>query len=143
MIWLDTNVVIAALNNRPPQVRARLTEALAAGEQLAISAIVLFEMAYGYEKSANRTRNEVALAAFLTLGMDQMDFTPADAAVAGALRAELERRGTPIGGFDVLIAAHARRHDGTLVTANTREFARVADLRVIDWADEGKEEVLF
>jgi tRNA(fMet)-specific endonuclease VapC len=52
---------------------------------------------------------------------------------AGAIRAQLDA-GTPIGRYDLLITAQARRHGATLVTANQREFARVAGLDVVDWA---------
>jgi len=61
-------------------------------------------------------------------------FELADAEHAGAIRAQLERAGTPIGHYDLLIAAQARRHGATLVTANQREFARVPGLDVMDWA---------
>ena len=56
------------------------------------------------------------------------------AVVAGDLRATLEAAGTPIGPYDLLIAAQALRADATLVTANVKEFGRVAGLRWQDWA---------
>jgi tRNA(fMet)-specific endonuclease VapC len=52
---------------------------------------------------------------------------------AGDIRADLEKAGTPIGHYDILIAAQARRHGATLVTANAREFARVPGLLVANW----------
>ena len=51
----------------------------------------------------------------------------------GELRAELERRGTPIGSLDTMIAAHALREQAPLVTNNTREFARMPGLRLENW----------
>ena len=62
------------------------------------------------------------------------DFEPDDAEEAGDIRAALERAGTPIGPYDVLIAAQARRRGAMLVTANRREFARVPRLKTEDWA---------
>jgi tRNA(fMet)-specific endonuclease VapC len=56
------------------------------------------------------------------------------ASEAGEIRAELERLGTPIGTYDVLIAAQARRRGAVLVTANTLEFARVPGLNRENWA---------
>ena len=54
----------------------------------------------------------------------------------GKIRADLERKGTPIGPMDILIAAHAKAEDLILVTNNTREFERVEDLEVEDWTKE-------
>ena len=64
-----------------------------------------------------------------------MPFEPEDAEEAGDIRAALERAGTPIGPYDVLIAAQARRLDALLVTANTREFARVPGLKLYEPTD--------
>ncbi|MBI3517610.1 MAG: type II toxin-antitoxin system VapC family toxin [Proteobacteria bacterium] len=134
MKCLDTNAVIAVLNDRPAGVRGRLTRELASGERIAVPVIALFELIYGYEKSAQRARNAAVVRAFLTLDIELLPFERADAEHAGAIRAQLERAGAPIGHYDVLIAAQARRHGATLVTANAREFARVSGLEVVDWA---------
>jgi len=134
MKCLDTNAVIAVLANRPAAVRERLTQELASGERIGVPVIALFEMIYGYEKSVQRARNEAALRALLTMDIEALPFELADAEHAGAIRAQLERAGTPIGQYDLLIAAQARRHGAILVTANRREFARVPGLEVVDWA---------
>jgi tRNA(fMet)-specific endonuclease VapC len=134
MKCLDTNAVIAILNDRPAGARGRLVEELGSGERLGIPGIALFELIYGYEKSARRARNEALVRALLTLDIETLPFERADAEHAGAIRAHLERAGTPIGHYDLLIAAQARRHGATLVTANQREFARVPGLEVVDWA---------
>jgi tRNA(fMet)-specific endonuclease VapC len=65
--------------------------------------------------------------------LDIVPFDEPAAAVYGAIRARLERRGTTIGPLDMLIAAHAMSANAALVTHNTREFERLADLRVEDW----------
>ncbi|MGH7101050.1 MAG: type II toxin-antitoxin system VapC family toxin [Acetobacteraceae bacterium] len=134
MKCLDTNAIIAVLNNRPAAVRERLARELGSGEAIGVPMIALFEMIYGYEKSARRERNRAALLAFLTLDVEPLPFELADAEQAGEIRFLLERGGTPIGAYDLLIAAQARRHGATLVTANGREFARVPGLPCEDWA---------
>jgi tRNA(fMet)-specific endonuclease VapC len=134
MICLDTNAVIAAINRRKPGLRRRLEVAIVGGAHIGISTIVLFEMHYGIAKSARPQENAAILAAFLTLDVTPWPFEPEDAEEAGDIRAELERAGTPIGPYDVLIAAQARRRSALLVTANMGEFTRVPGLRIEDWA---------
>lgn len=134
MFCLDTNAVIAAINRREQEVRLRLEAALAEGQIVGVPTIALFEIWYGIGKSARPQENAAVLTAFLTLGVALWPFEPGDAEEAGEIRAALERAGTPIGPYDVLIAAQARRRGARLVTANGREFERVPGLRVEDWA---------
>jgi len=134
MICLDTNAVIAAINRRLPEVRRRLEAILAEGTIVGVPTIVLFELQYGIKKSARPQQNADILAAFLTLAVTVWPFEPEDAEEAGDIRAVLERAGTPIGPYDILIAAQARRRSALLVTANTEEFARVPDLKTENWA---------
>lgn len=136
MICLDTNVVIAAINRRVPMVRQRLEAALVKGADIGLPAIVLYELWYGIRRSARPEANRAALATFLMLDVTPWPFEPEDAEEAGGVRADLERVGTPIGPYDVLIAAQARRRGAVLVTANTGEFIRVPGLRVEDWTIE-------
>ena len=133
MICLDTNVVIAAVNGRIPSVRHRLGEQLRRGTPLALPAIALFELRYGYAKSERRPQAEAMLAMLLDQGIAILAFGEEDAAHAGDIRADLERAGSPIGAYDILIAAQARSRNATLATANTREFSRVRDLAIVDW----------
>jgi tRNA(fMet)-specific endonuclease VapC len=134
MICLDSNAVIAALLARPASVRARLEAVLAGGGLVAVSAIVLHELWYGVAKSSRPEANAAALGGFLGLGLERWPFDEDDAREAGEIRATLARAGTPIGPYDVQIAGQARRRGATLVTANTREFARVPGLKTEDWA---------
>ncbi len=134
MICLDTNIVVAAINRREPQVRERLLQTLVDGDVVGIPAIVLYEIWYGIKKSARAQENAANLAAFLALDVTSWSFEPEDAEEAGEIRAALERLGTPIGPYDILIAAQARRRGATLVTTNAREFARVPGLKTQDWA---------
>jgi tRNA(fMet)-specific endonuclease VapC len=96
--------------------------------------IALFEMRFGIAKSDRREHSERLLERFLGLGIDVLPFDAEDAAHAGDIRAHLERKDTPIGPYDCLIAAQARRRGAALVTLNAREFNRVPGLIVIDWA---------
>ena len=94
---------------------------------------MLFELWYGAAKSARPERNARRIADFLAGPIEILAFEPADAEEAGYIRATLERAGTPIGPYDLLVAAQARRRDALLVTANEREFARVPRLKFEDW----------
>ena len=134
MICLDTNAVISALNQRTSPVLVRMENAIASGDTLAIASIVLFELRYGAAKSARPEHNRQRIADFLAGPIEVLPFESADAAEAGDIRAALERAGTPIGPYDILVAAQARRRDALLVTANAREFARVPRLKFEDWA---------
>jgi len=137
MICLDTNVVIAVLTARHSLPRARLAASIERGLSLSISSIVLFELRYGAAKSARPERNAQRLADFLSGGIEVLAFDPADAEEAGAIGAALERVGTPIGPYDLLIAAQVRRRNALLVTADAREFAHVPGLRTEDWTLPG------
>ena len=105
-----------------------------AGTKATLPVVALFEMRYGIVKSNRREHSERLLQRFLGLGVDILPFDAEDAAHAGDIRAHLESKGTPIGPYDYLIAAQARRRGAALVTLNTREFARVPGLIVVDWA---------
>ena len=134
MICLDTNAVIAAINARVPGVRLRLEQALTERVVVGIPIVVWFELHYGAMKSARVRENRATLAAFLALDVTIWPFDADDAEEAGDIRVMLERAGTPIGPYDILIAAQARRRGAVLVTSNGREFARVPGLRFEDWA---------
>jgi tRNA(fMet)-specific endonuclease VapC len=130
---LDTNAVIALLKNEPAIFRKRLRRVAAKGDIVAVSSIVLYELWYGVARSTRRRENTERLRAFLSGGIEVVPFSEEDAATAGALRATLESAGTPIGPYDLLIAAQALRSGATLVTANVSEFARVPSLSWQDW----------
>jgi tRNA(fMet)-specific endonuclease VapC len=134
MICLDTNAIIAVLNSPNSPVRMRIDAAIGSGGRLAISSVVLFELWYGAAKSARPERNARRIADFLAGPIEVLPFEFGDAQEAGDIRAALERAGTPVGPYDVLIAAQARRRDALLVTANGREFGRVPRLKFDDWA---------
>ena len=122
------------MNLREPRVRAKLERAFRDGVMVGISTIALFELWHGISKSTQRANNVQQLAAFLALGLEQWPFEAKDAEDAGDIRASLERAGTTIGPYDLLIAAQARRRGVVLITANSREFARVPGLKSEDWS---------
>jgi len=129
VILLDTNICIHIINARPAAVLERFR--LYRMGEIGVSSVVAAELAYGVVKSGS-SRNRQALEMFLA----PLIILPFDEAVIwayGELRAELERRGTPIGSLDTMIAAHAIRQQALLVTNNTREFARVPGLRLENW----------
>jgi tRNA(fMet)-specific endonuclease VapC len=131
---LDTNAVIALLTDRPPAVRKRLRRAAAGEVSIAVSTVVLFELWYGVARSQRRRENAERLRIFLAGNIDILPFEEEDAAVAGDLRVALEAEGTPIGPYDLLIAAQSLRTGATLVTANVAEFRRIKGLSWQDWA---------
>ncbi len=134
---LDTNAVIALLTNRPATVRERLRREASAAASIGISSIVLFELWYGVARSQHRAQNAERLRTFLAGNISVLAFAEEDAAIAGDLRAELGKAGTPIGPYDLLIAAQALRAGTTLVTANVTEFRRVRGLVWQDWTQTG------
>jgi tRNA(fMet)-specific endonuclease VapC len=130
---LDTNTVVALLRNKPANVRHRFRQAEASGDYLALSSVVLFELWYGVAKSSQVPENTERLRILLSGDLDLLDFDDEDARTAGQVRAALEKGGTPIGAYDLLIAGQALRRGLTVVTANTAEFARVPSLTWQDW----------
>ena len=94
--------------------------------------VVEAELRFGLAKASFSARRIEAVEAFLSL-VTILPFDSAAAREYGALRAHLERAGTPIGPNDLMIASIALAHDLTLVTHNVAEFARVPGLRVEDW----------
>ncbi len=132
ILSLDTNVFIELLRGRNPLVRERFAAAMASAGPLKTSLIVLHELLYGAEGHAH----PLAQRERVRLALGQVDVQPLDARdmlFAARARSSLKRQGLPIGAYDVLIAGQALARDWTVVTANVREFARVPDLKVIDW----------
>ena len=130
MILLDTNICIYIINAKPPAVLARFRD-YQLGE-IGLSSVVAAELAFGVAKSGS-PRNEAALKLFLA-PLQILPFDEGAAWAYGKLRADLERRGQSIGALDTLIAAHAVSLDAILVTNNTREFSRIENLRLENWA---------
>lgn len=137
-LMLDTNICIYLLTSRHPEFQQRILtrlESLPDEVTVMLSSVVVSELSYGVRKSRLRKTNEAVLRDFL-LDFRIASFDEAAALQAGAVRADLERHGTPIGPMDTLIAAHALSLDVSLVTHNTAEFSRVDGLRLEDWASD-------
>ena len=130
MIHLDTNACIRALNRSSEALVAQL-EAHDPSE-IAVSSVVRAELAYGARRSRHVQRNLEVLERFFA-PVHTVAFDELCAGHYGRIRAELESQGTVIGPNDLLIAATALAHDALLITADTREFSRVASLRIEDW----------
>ncbi|HYD06608.1 MAG TPA: type II toxin-antitoxin system VapC family toxin [Reyranella sp.] len=133
MLCLDTNVIIAIMTGRSATAIRRFREEVTRGRRILIPAIVVHELRFGVAKSTRRASNEQAVDSFLA-PYETPSFDLADAADAADIRVHLHRRGTPIGPYDLLIAAQARRRGAILVTSNVREFRRVPGLAVENWA---------
>lgn len=127
---LDTNIIIYIIKHKPESVHRKFQSV--SQEDICISSITMAEMEYGISKSSNPDRNRLALDLFL-VGINIVPFDDVAASQYGPIRASLEMQGTPIGSNDLLIAAHAKALGLTLVTNNTREFARVDGLKLDNW----------
>ncbi len=130
---LDTNICVDLIRGRSERILARMMEHPPA--EVCLSSVTLSELEYGAAKSSNPARNRLALAKFIA----PLSVLPYDDAVAptyGRIRAGLERKGTPIGPLDTMIAAHALYLRLILVTDNEREFRRVPGLGLRNWAKD-------
>ncbi len=126
---LDSDVCIYLMKNRPVRLLRRLDRF---APVTAMSVVVYGELCFGRESS--RRRDETAAHISVLLETIRVLPLPLDAGARyGEIRAELERRGRPIGANDTWIAAHALAEGLTLVTNNEREFARVPSLRIENW----------
>jgi tRNA(fMet)-specific endonuclease VapC len=127
---LDTNICIYLIKKHPPEVLARFQQIQL--KQLHIPTITLFELYYGIEKNNSQQRNLAALENFIA-PLTIVDFTLDAAKKAAKIRDNLQKSGTPIGAYDIQIAAIAISLNMTLLTSNTREFERVKDLKLENW----------
>jgi tRNA(fMet)-specific endonuclease VapC len=130
MYLLDTNTCIFIKNRKPAHVLERLRSSL--GKGVFLSSVSVAEMQYGVYNSSNIEKNRIALTEFLA-PFEIIDFDDADAEAFGRLRADLKRKGTIIGAYDMLIAAQTIARNLILVTNNTGEFKRIIGLKLEDW----------
>lgn len=126
---LDSDVVINALRGPGPVLAERLRQA---DGRIGISAISVTELTYGALRAERRDDALDAVEGFLD-SVVMLEIDERVGRVAGAIRSELAGRGTPIGPYDVLIAAQARADGLVLATGNVREFKRVKGLIVENW----------
>ena len=117
---LDTNTCIRYINGRAPSIREHMQTNLDA--DIAISTVTKGEMFAGSAKSQTPERSRAAQDAFF-IRFASLTFD----------EAALEIAGTPIGSYDMQIAAIALVHGLIVITHNTREFSRIAGLQIEDW----------
>ena len=127
---LDTDTCSCVMKRSSAAVLRRLQAVPVA--DVCMSVVTKSELLYGVEVSPRRGQDAAALAAFLPY-VEVLDFPDHAASHCAEIRADLKKRGSPIGANDLFIAAHARSLGLTLVTNNTAEFGRVKGLRVENW----------
>lgn len=130
MYLLDTNICINIMKNSFPALTERLLKE--SPNDVAISSITLFELEYGASKSRWGDRNRDKLYSFLA-PFTILPFSDKDAICAGKLRALLSNQGSPIGPYDIQIAAQAYSRGLTVVTRNVSELSRIPGLKVENW----------
>ena len=129
---LDTNICIYSIKHKPKKVFFQLQKHDPA--EICISSVTYAELVHGVEKSQAIGKNRLALALLLA-NIEILDFDAAAAESYGKIRADLEKKGTPIGPLDMMIAGHAISLNYTVVTNNIKEFSRVKDLKLENWVE--------
>ncbi|MBU1660826.1 MAG: type II toxin-antitoxin system VapC family toxin [Chloroflexi bacterium] len=127
---LDTNVCIKFMNGRSEKLHQRILSTHP--QEIVLCSVVKAELFYGARKSQNQAKTLAKQQQFVNRFVS-LPFDDKAADTYSIIRAGLEKRGTPIGPNDLLIAAIAVAHNVILVTHNTREFGRVTGLKLDDW----------
>jgi tRNA(fMet)-specific endonuclease VapC len=133
-VMLDTNICIAIIKRKSPQVLKRFSVHKVG--DIGISWVTLAELEFGVAESQHAERNRAALDEFI-LPLEIADLDREAAGAYGRIRAALEKLGTPIGALDMMIGAHALSLGVMLATNNTSEFSRIKGLAVVDWLAGG------
>ena len=129
---LDTNICIYAIKHKPEKVFQKLQTV--DPQDVCVSSVTYAELVHGVEKSAAVEKNRLALTMLLA-NIEILDFDVDAADCYGKIRADLEKKGTPIGLLDMMIAGHAMSMGYTVVTNNVKELSRVPDLKIENWAE--------
>ncbi|MEO1483762.1 MAG: PIN domain-containing protein [Myxococcota bacterium] len=129
MYMLDTNICVHLLNGTSESIVAALQ--MVHREDVCISVVTASELAFGARKSKKRTTKSKVAVFLNEMPIDAYSTAAGDG--YASVRLYLERKGTPIGPLDTLIAAHALALDATLVTDNVPEFKRVPGLQIENW----------
>ncbi len=133
MYLLDSNICIFLIRNKTLLLRERIK--MYSPSLLHLSVITVAELEYGAAKSKNPVKEHQAVLDFVS-PFKIIDFKPNDAENFGLIRAYLEKKGTPIGPYDMEIAAQAMTNNLIVVTNNVLEFERVPWIKVEDWTKE-------
>jgi len=132
MYMLDTNICIYIIKKKTENILSKLKRNRKKG--LYISTITLAELEFGNANanSLYKEKNRLALLEFLTImGIKHFDENAANE--YGIIKKNLKDKNLLIGSFDMLIGAHAKSLNMTLVTNNVREFERIQDLKIENW----------
>ena len=129
MYILDTNTLIYFFKGMG-NVSSKLLAT--SPKEIAIPSIVLYELEYGIAKSNSPRKRQAQLNEICSV-VEVLPFNSQEARCSALIRANLEKKGTPIGPYDLLIAGTAVAYQGILVTNNTKEFDRVPDLKLENW----------
>jgi tRNA(fMet)-specific endonuclease VapC len=127
---LDTIICIYIINQYPQRIIDKI-ETLN-HSKIKLSAITIAELEYGASKSKQRDKNREVLLEFAA-SFEIIPFTSKDAEIYGIVRAKLERRGVPIGPYDMQLASQALSRNYIFVTNNVREFQRIGELKIENW----------
>lgn len=129
--FLDTNICIYYIKGKfSENINKHLRKIKISN--IKIPSVVVAELYYGAEKSSMPEKSKSVFDSFLA-NFEIVDFDNKAALKYGKIRADLERNGMPIGNNDLEIAATALANKATLVTHNTSEFSRIAELKIDDW----------
>jgi tRNA(fMet)-specific endonuclease VapC len=130
---LDTNMCILIIRKKHEKVLRQLKKNRHEG--LCISSITVAEIEFGIENSKNeyRARNRIALMEFFSI-MEIKKFDESAAREYGIIKKDLKDRKCLIGPLDMLIGAHAKSLEMTLITNNTKKFERIQNLKIADWS---------
>lgn len=132
MYMLDTNICIYIIKQKPKSVIDKLKKMK--NVNICISSITYSELLYGAEKSSNIAKNLLALTMFLS-NIEILSYDESASIDYGIIRSKLEKQGKIIGPLDMLIAAHAKSLNITLVSNNLKEFERVDGLKLENWVE--------
>jgi len=127
----DTNVCIKYINQKDSPILRKLRSI--PRQDVVLCDIVKFELYYGAYKSTRQEKNLAILHEFFSEFVQCLPFDEQAIIKAAQIRAQLAAKGTPIGPYDLQIAAIALVNDLILVTHNTREFSRIEGLVIEDW----------
>ena len=133
---LDTNICSFIMRERPFAVLARMQTAVERQSQIVVSVITYYEMLLGAVGRRASARHGALIDAFVLRVSAVLPWERAAAEESARIRKELGAKGTLIGGNDTMIAGHALAAGCILVTNNLRQFRRVENLSVEDWASE-------
>ena len=132
MYLLDSNICIFMIRDKTHYLREKIKQF--SPSLLHLSVVTVAELEYGAAKSQNHLREHMAVLNFVS-PFDILNFTPKDAENFGLIRAYLEKKGIPIGPYDLEIAAQAMTRDLTVVTHNNDEFSRIPWIGQGSYAD--------